>query len=401
MKNVLIICEYNPFHNGHAYQIKKTKELFPDARVICLMSPNFVQRGESAVFHKYTRANAALLGGADLVLSLPFVFSTLSAEGFCEAGVQIGKALGVDALVFGAEDSDERLCEIAAVQSTDTFSKEVEVLCKKEPSLSLQEAGELLIREKLGTEYSALVKKPNNILAIEYIKAIKKTKAPITPVSIKRVGEGYKSLSDSQLPSATLIRQKICANEDFKEGVPEKIRALYEKSINSGSFSVPEKYESFLRCSLLSKSRDELISLFKNRELASRLYKSLRECESFEDAIIKAATSRITHTRIKRAALSAAFGISHNRFMHDTPSFVQVLAMNPRGREFLSCQRKNDSIVILTKSADYVKYGGEKFKEQFLYEIRADEIWASIANAPLSPNCFMKISPIISDEVNK
>ncbi len=399
VKSVLIICEYNPFHNGHAYQIEKAKELFPNASVISLMSPNFVQRGECALFDKYTRAEAALIGGSDLVLSLPFVFATLSAEGFAEAGVAIAEALGVDALLFGAEEENtQTLFEIAKLQLSDFFAKEVENKCRHLPSLSLQQAGERVVRENLGEDFADAVKKPNNILALEYIKAILKTGSKIVPFPIKRKGEEYKSLDDADFPSATLVRKKILNFEDIQNNVPEKCREIYEKKIRDGFFASPDKYSSLLRSALLLKSAEELGTLFKNREIGARLFSNLRECENFEDAVLKSATVRITRARIKRAALSALFGIPHNRFIHNAPEYTQVLAMGEKGREFLSSQRKNEKLIILTKSADYIKYiGNASFKEQFSIEMRADEIWASITHKPCPANIFMKTSPKVKE----
>ncbi len=394
MHNVAIVCEYNPFHNGHAQQIKKIRELYPDSSVIALMSPNFVQRGEAALFDKYTRAEAGVLGGCDLVLSLPCAFSLLSAEGFAEAGVRLAEALGIDILCFGAEDSEDTLLKIAEVQLDNAFNEKVLEKCKLSPSLSLQRAGEDVIREALGESFAEAVRSPNNILALEYVKSIIRLNCKIKPLFIKRKGEGYKSLEHSSLPSATFVRQTLLKGLSSKNLVPEECRALYEERFESGFWSKSEKMESIIRASILSKTSLELEVPFGSRELTRRFLKNIRACTTLDEAVSATVTQRFTRSRITRSLILSLFSVPHNRFMHEEPQYTLVLAMRENGRRFLARVRKNLYPIILTKTADYTKYeSNSRFREQFELERRADEIWALTCAVPVSPDVFIKTSP--------
>ncbi len=394
MKSVAVICEYNPFHNGHAHQLSEIKKLCPDACIICLMSPNFVQRGEAAFFDKYTRADSAILSGANLVLSLPFVFSVLSAEGFAEAGVELAHSLGIDALAFGGEeDSLEVLEKIAELQLSSDFKKRVEEKCTLFPSLSLQKAGEQIIGELLGKRYSDAVSLPNNILALEYLKAVKRAGSSIKPILIKRVGEGYKSLNDAPFASATFIRKKLEEKEAFDAYVPSRCAQIYKKQIADGIFCDRKKLDMLIRANIL-KCEPDIERHFGNRELASRVLKAVKSSSSFDEALSKATTTRFTKSRIARSALGALFDIDHNAFMHSRPEYTQVLAMSDMGREFLSQKRSAAHPIIITKNADYTKHSHVlDFTKQFELEMKADEIWALACKSAVAPDTFMKISP--------
>ena len=208
---VAIICEYNPFHNGHKYQVDKIKEMFPDSIVVSIMSGNFTQRGEFALFDKYTRAKAAVICGVDCVIELPYPFCASNAEVFAKAGVYIASKLGATYLCFGIEDGDIKdLTEIADTIDSEEFTKKFEEL-KQDKSISYPKLREIVCRE-LGKE---LPNSSNKILGVEYIRAIKKYGNSIIPVAIKREGLGYNDLSVGKNMSATAIRAYFMNNNSF------------------------------------------------------------------------------------------------------------------------------------------------------------------------------------------
>ncbi len=395
MNSTVIICEYNPFHNAHEYQIKKLKELHRETCAICIMSPNFVQRGAPALFDKYTRAKAAVLSGADAVLSMPFVFSVLSAQGFARAGIDIADSLGVDSLAFGAEDDDIiLLSEIANVSLEKSFSDEIVDLCQAVPSLSLQRAGEEIIKKRLGKKASLVFNKPNNILALEYLKSLIITSSNIKPIVIKRTGEGYKSLNPSPLSSATYIRERISIGESLSGYVPTVCEKLYLDAIENGNIADSEKFETLLHSNILLKSREELEVFFGSSEIADRLLKNLDKYADFNQAVSKTVTPRITRTRIMRGAVSALFEIPHNAFMNTSPQYTQLLCTGEKGRDFLNKIRRKEHLPIITKNADYKKYEkNAEFSKQFAKEIEADRIWCLLRKKPSAPNTFLKKSP--------
>lgn len=210
MKSVGIICEYNPFHNGHAAQIEILRGMGYE-RVVCVMSGNYTQRGELAIADKYTRSEAAIRGGADVVLELPYPYSSLSAEGFARAGVHILSSVGVDAICFGSESADLDLLTAAS----DAISSK-EFVEKYSQSVKGGSAKSFfsLLGEHIGRDCSIL---SNDILAIQYIAAIKSLAVKLDVVSIKREGAAYSKieLSQNELPSATAIRRKIAADGMF------------------------------------------------------------------------------------------------------------------------------------------------------------------------------------------
>ena len=396
MKVIGIVSEYNPFHNGHAYQTEVIRRLFPDAVICALMSPNFVQRGEPAFFDKYSRAKAAVLGGVDTVFSLPFVFANLSAEGFAEAGVRLAHVLKVDTLCFGTEcDSKDLLIDIAELMMSENFSCKVQKICDRLPSLSIMKATQRIVGETLGKKASDIVSQPNNILAIEYIKAIKKFDLPIDILPIKREGEGYKSLNTAHLPSAMLLRQTISQGDNVKGLVPDDCGIIYKESVDTGKYCDREIFSKILYSSLYLKSAEEIEQSFGSFELASKFKKHLLTTVTLEDAINKTVGTRFTRSRIQRAIISALFGISHNEFMHKHPSFTQVLATSEKGREHLASLRHED-FPIIVKNADIKKYCAiPDFSRQFELETAADGIWALTQKNADTPNIFIKKSPFV------
>lgn len=397
MKSVGIISEYNPFHNGHNFQIGKVREKYGECTAVSIMSPNFVQRGEPALFDKYSRGYSATLGGADLCLCMPTVCVNLSAQGFASSGIYACAKLDLDAVCFGAEcDEYDALFEIAEYTLTGEYRTGVEEECQADPSLSLMRAGERHVAKKMGKEYAEIISQPNNILAVEYIKALKAQNYNPEIIIIKREGEGYKSLKASSLPSATFLREKILS-PDFSADpfVPQKCCEIYSELVKSGKYAESAKFRDILRGVLLLKSTDEIEECVGNGELAARIAGAVRKSENFDAFLSEVTSPRITRARINRALLSCVLEIKHNEFMHESPAFLQLTAANRRGCEFLAKRRRSE-FPIIVKNADCEKFSKKHdFKRQWAYECRADEVWAMCRKAPCPPNIFLKQSPYI------
>lgn len=392
--NIGIVSEYNPFHNGHKYQTELLRREFPDARIISIMSPNWVQRGEMSVFDKYTRGKAAVLGGVDVALTMPFVFSVLSAEGFCKAGVKIAQLLGLDGISFGVEsDRPDRLFEIASLHLSPRFSEWVRAICKEFPTLSEISAAQRAVGELLGEEYAKEAGSPNNILALEYIKAVKRSGASLKLIPIKRRGEGYASLTPSPLASAMFIRDVIAKGESISEYVPKECLSEYKTAVSSGMFSDKFRFEAFVHTKLILTDTDRLVAAAGSREIGERIAKHRLSSSCLEDLISKCTSPRITRSRIKRSLINTVFSLTHNDFLHITPGYTQLLALNDKGREFLSACRRKLQIPIITKNADYKKLLTSDGITQFEIEMLADAVWAAHAKASLTPDYFMKKSP--------
>ena len=245
----------------------------------------------------------------------------------------------------------------------------------------------------LGDECAHAVSQPNNILALEYIKAIKTLALPLDVVIIKRVGAGYKSLDVSPFPSAMLIRDRIYSNGDIKGLVPEECYRLYMEYTLNGDYCNRVAFLSHMHFALLQKEDTVLCECVGSVELAHRIKRALLESDNLESAVSKAITTRFTRARVMRALLSALFGIPHNAYMHEVPAYTQLLAFSERARPFLSSRRRAD-FPIITKNADTTEYEKDPaFLRQWDMESMADRFWALSCNTPRNANYFMKRSP--------
>ncbi len=345
-KTVAVICEYNPFHYGHRYQIGRLKENYHC--VVGIMSGAFVQRGDVAVEDKYRRAAAALCGGMDLVVELPFPYSVSSGGDFAAAGVRIAAALGVDALAFGCEDPEAPLFSVAQlIQSTD-FEAETAALIKEQPSLSYPRARTALIEKHLGAEAAGVLNKPNNILAVEYMACCIKEGLTIELCPVKRNQE-YKS--------ATEIR--AAANMDAHIPFPE-------------FFGEPRslKYRERELISLLRHGNYEGLYCI-DQSLAATLKSAAKESASLEELVAAATGKTYTAARVRRAMITAWLEIS-TAAVKSAPAFTCLLGANSTGLEFLKVQKGKIALPLITKPADYTKLE-ESARNAFEAALAAEE----------------------------
>lgn len=310
--NIGIICEFNPFHKGHRHLINTVKS--ENNNVICCMSGNFVQRGEFAVYDKFTRTEAALKNGADLVIELPTVFSTLSAEGFCKAGVELLEATGiVDKIAFGAENENiEELKEIADKLKDEDIQDLIKSEMKK--GISYPNARKNVLN-------SNLLDTPNNILAIEYLKA---TSLPC--IAVKRIGKGHDS--DDEEYSASEIRKNLDMNE----------------------ISSMKNCESAILAKLRRMSATDFAKIEDVSEgLENRIAEAVRAATTLDEVYDLIKSKRYTHSRIRRIILRAYLDIYD---IPNEPPYIRILGFNDKGRELLSDLKKNASLPIITKISD-------------------------------------------------
>ena len=361
MKIAAVICEYNPFHNGHKYQLELIKRDF-DA-VLCIMSGSFTERGDVAVFNKWKRAEAAVLNGADLVLELGVRYSLSSAQGFSEGAVETVINTGVaDALIFGSEANDIEKLSSAA----DILSNESEVISQKIKAALSSGIGYPAARQAAfdGLIGSDLLTMPNNILAIEYLMALKKHKSNIIPITHARTVGHLAGGESGDFASATHIREKIRLCEDFSYLTPYDFSGCEIYDIN--------RLTDIFKFLMLSKG-EALFADIPDCEpgLFNRFFQSI-EKTSFEEIIESAVTKRYTRARIRRTALRAILGITGG---YRSPKYLRVLAANSKGREILSKMKNTASVPIVTKTADFDK-------SVMAEDIRATDIASLCASYP-------------------
>ncbi len=329
-----VIAEYNPFHAGHALHIRETRRLLGDCAVAAVMSGNFVQRGDCAVLDKWTRARAALEGGADLVLELPTVWAASSAESFARGAAELLAAAGAAThLSFGSECGDvEALQQVAACLDSEAYQAGLRrFLDEGMPFAACRQAA---ARAILGRDLAGLLSQPNNNLGVEYIRALNALNSQIRPVTVLRAGAPHDGGNHPEYPSASYLREKIFEGElsadnpaSLKFGERGALAVL--RAMDEGDFAaLPDCGEG----------------------LSNRIFRAVRQGRTLEEVYDLAKTKRYAHARIRRAVLWGALGLrACDRPAH--PPCLRVLGANGRGREVLREMKGRAALPILTKPA--------------------------------------------------
>lgn len=359
MKIAAVICEFNPFHNGHKYLIDTVKSKHADC-VIAIMSGNFVQRGDVSIIDKFERTKAALQNGCDLVVELPTVFALSSAERFAKGGVQIADALGADILCFGAENDDtDKLIELTDIFESDDFNTKVkDYLSNGE---YYPKAVSLAVKELYSQEYAEILNGANNTLAIEYIKALKNTS--ISPVAIKRNGTDHDSdIVTQDIASATYIRKLIQENEEY--------RRLTKMDVEY--FTDIKKLETAILYKLRTMTKEELENLPDVSEgLHNRIYECCRNSNFIKELYDNLKTKRYTLARLRRIVMCALLGIS-KQIQQSNVEYVRILGMNDKGSKLLSrCKLP----LVCKYPQDYNKLS-ENGKAMFDIDVKATDIFS-------------------------
>ena len=329
-----IICEYNPFHLGHRKQLDMVRRLKGDsAGIVCLMSGDLVQRGHPAIVHKSLRAKAAVLCGADLVLELPVTAALSSAEGFAARGVEILSHFCGD-LCFGAESDDPAaLMEIAKALLCPDFPLILRAHLEK--GLSFPAARQAAL-EEMGLNGS-LVTQPNNILAIEYCKAILSQQSSMTPFPILRQGSYHATAPDPENPSATALRQLLTTGGDWSDFISPEAKSVFENA----SIHTLAAGERAILARLRTMDDSEFEALpYGSEGLWRKLMHAARQESTLEDILTAVKSKRYTRTRLDRMVMCAFLGLTAADLNTPAP-YVRVLAFNDRGREILKKAREN------------------------------------------------------------
>ncbi len=365
MKTAAVVAEYNPFHCGHKYQLDKTREAGA-THIIAIMSGNFVQRGEAAIFDKFTRAKAAVECGADLVVELPLPWAMSTAQSFARGAVSLAGALGcVDMLSFGSECEDVSALEHVAdtVYSPEFESKISELLPH---CVSYAKAREQAVSSLCGEQFASLLTNPNSILAVEYIAAAKKFGFDFEFNAVRRMGDGYNSLSASGngFASASAIRRLIASGSGYSSYVP---------------VSYPSEFCDFSKLDTtvlyaLRKMTAEEISLAPDisEGLENRIFEAVKNSGSFDELVESVKTKRYPTARIRRIVMSLLLGVKAV-YSQGLPPYIRILACNEKGREILSAA--NPSLPVVARASQFKQLEGTA-GEIFALECMADDIYA-------------------------
>ena len=378
MRAAGIIAEYNPLHSGHLRLLEAGRALLgTDTAFVCVMSGNFVQRGDFALLRKHARAQAAVESGADLVLELPLPWAVSSAEDFADGGVRVLASTGlVDHLLFGSECGDAAALErTAAALLTPAFRDQ---LRRELPGAVSYAAARERALGALLPEEAALLKSPNNILGIEYCKALLRQGADIRPVTVRREGSPHDGpLTPGGHPSASALRTLLRAGERERalDLLPPAMRRAYEAEEAEGRAPVfRENSERAILARLRSMSAADFAALDPGREgVWNRLYDAVRSAATLQELLETAKTKRYAMARLRRMVLWAYLGLTPADLPADPP-YLRVLAANETGCRLLSRMRRTAAVPVLTKPAQVRRLGPEA-RRLFELEVRAADLY--------------------------
>ena len=375
MSIIGIVCEFNPFHNGHKYLIDSVKQ--QGDIVVCVMSGNYVQRGEPAIFPKDVRVESALKNGVDIVLELPFVYATASAEIFARNAVKTLDSFGCDKIAFGAETADiEKLTDVVDILLDNGFDLKINKYLNDGLSYPLS-------RQKAFEEYgySFDISTPNNILAIEYIKAIKQISSKMTPVAVKRIGAGYNDNSAiDDFASATHIRSLIKNKEDFNKYIPENLSEIYENTIEKGTYLSYEKYNLIALTLLREKIDTDLSNIANTAEgLENRIEEWVKNSVDISELFDNIKTKRYTHSRVRRAVLGVMFGITDEDISIPVP-YCRMLGFNTKISNEIGKLIDNCKLPFIVNYSDFYKYDKPEIKRVFELENKSTDIYNLMLN---------------------
>ncbi|MBE7100640.1 MAG: nucleotidyltransferase family protein [Clostridiales bacterium] len=339
MKICAIICEYNPFHNGHLYQLKQAKALSNADFLLCIMSGNFVQRGEAAIMEKHMRAKHAVMAGADAVIELPTPFATSNAELFAKGAIHILSSIpNVSTLCFGAEKAD-KLAFISAARYLNDEPKEVSETIKRLMSEGVSYA-KARAQAYAGFIPIDLLASPNNILGLEYTRAILSKNANIDILPIQRVGGNYNDENlHTDFSSATAIRAGITKQENISAQLPTYVAADLPNQLEN-------KLDSLEKYALLSKSTREIALVADCTEGLENAFK--KAAENPESLVQSLTSARYTASRIRRIALQCLLNIEESliRKSLQAPLYLRVLAAKKDNSAILSALSESNFPII-------------------------------------------------------
>ena len=405
MKTVGIIAEFNPFHNGHKYLIDTVRNLTSADYVVIIMSGAFTQRGTPAWMHKYDRTRIALNCGADCIIELPTSYSTATAETFAYGAVTLLDSLKcIDYLAFGSECGDiDVLSRVAdeLLNPTDEYKNRLALELSKGLSFPLARANAM-------KSYKDILNQPNNILGIEYIKALKTIQSSITPITISRKGNGYHDLTNSTLPSSATIRNMTLQNEDsdpvasLQDMVPSKALEIMHRYINLGETISINDFDDIIHHSLLCSDVQKLSNIQDiNLDLANRIINNLPEYTDISSFILKLKTKELTYTRISRSVIHILLNMTDLTHNADgqlvSCPYAKILGFKKQSQPIMHQISLCSKLPLITKSADASKLMDADAYRVFEATIRADRIYNIVSNkkAHTHHNDEYKLSPVI------
>lgn len=398
MKVLGIITEYNPFHNGHLYHLNESKKITNATHTVCIMSGNFIQRGEPAIINKWARTKSALLNGVDLVIELPTAYAVSSAENFAFGSIKILDSLKfIDCISFGSESGNiENLKLISKILNEEP--KEFKMILKKNlnKGLSFPKSREIAIIRYLNSlnivtsKISNILNSSNNILGIEYLKALLKLDSNITPYTIPRINNKYNDISLSgTISSATAIRTHLKSNSLLdencfnllKDSLPSKSLDILIEEINNGRGPIfLDTFNDIIIARLREMSSSQILDLpYINEGLNNSIKECSRKYSNIYNIIKDLSSKRYSTTRIQRILLHTLTGLRdyhlHEFNSFGGPSYARILGFNSKGVELLNRIKKNTNFSLISKASKIYKTSDILSKNIFAIDNNSTDIY--------------------------
>lgn len=356
MEKVGIIAEYNPFHNGHLYHLNKVKNMFPNSYLILVLIGNFTQRADISIINKWDKTKIALEYGFDLVVELPYNIATSSASIYALGAIKILNELNCDYLVFGSETNDIEKFKEIAIKTNENKSYQDKIKYFLDKGFNYPKSCSLALEHL----FKDKIDKPNDVLALEYVRSIINLKSKIKPISIKRTTDYNDTNINDKITSASSIRKNINNKELIINTLPKKSYDLIE-NINYDDFFKYLKYEI-----LTNDNLNDILDVDEGIE--NKIKKEILNVDKLEDLILKVKSKRYSYNRIKRMLLHI---LTKTKKDYDKEvRYIRVLGMNLNGMKILKEAKKNSSLQIVTKfKKEYYKLFEDDIKASKLYSL--------------------------------
>ena len=392
MQVLAVVCEYNPFHLGHQYQLKQAAKLYNPDGIIAIMSGNFTQRGECAIVDKYYRTQMAIMGGADLVLELPALYATAASGYFAQGALLSLAACGVvDGIFFGSESVDlNQLERTAAILATEEAEYSSALRQYLNAGYAYPKAQGLALKEC----YNITLPKDdaNDLLGLNYLTAIKRFNLPIQALPILRQGSHHNN-DNSGFASSSIIRQKIIANKLYLADVPTFTAQILAqaKKVDMSLF------EPTLLTLLKRSSLDELLNLPDvTNDLANRLSSAVKQYSTIDEILTAVKNKSCTYSRLKRLLCHLLLNITKDDYGQN-PAYLRVLGFNPRGQKILKAMKKQASLPIITTLSSANSLLSEKEKHLLNLDLQAANIYR-IFSGEFSSKAEYQLFPLLTDK---
>lgn len=376
MKTIGIIAEYNPFHLGHLYQINKIKKRYPHSIIIAIISTNFTQRGDLSIINKWDKTKICLEYGIDLIVELPTLYATQSADIFAKGALKILNELRIDTLVFGSESNNiDILTKLATTELNDpTYPKKVKEYLDN--GLNYPSAMSKALKDITNIQ----IDKPNDLLGLSYIKEIIKEKYQITPIAIKRTNDYHSKNTNSSIINATLIRELYLNQKSISRYLPAKVENYLYKDI-----SLDKAYQ-YLLYAIITNQHELATYLTVDEGIEKRILSNINKCNTWQELVKNIKTKRYTYNKINRMLIHILLGIKKED--NNNLNYLRILGFNYKGQTHLNKIKKSINLEI------YHNYKPNKNKN-FDLEYRSTYIYSLITNDKTLTQKEFQNNPII------